>query len=245
MLEKFIAINTLLFFCVFPQVTMASEPYPCDPNSTSIGEKVPADYLVVRELGAHKLKVPYGYLTPRERETEVNCYPKRQKLEFSFWMPDLAPAAKDPWFSGDLRPKEPNRSSASQDSYLVKVIGAWYVAEGADDYVNPETRFKNSLNGPQGPYPLETVFGLTHIIEPQGTLSFDGYGQVSEDDFKIQIDCIANHQAFPNPNCKAHLRLTDLNVNAVLLFPVDALPQWRAVKDAVHSLMSKWIVEAK
>jgi len=230
------------------QVAAADEQYPCKPEVEDMMhrwagiQKMDKTYKVRRYLGPHTFDIPYGYFTGRRTPEGVNCQPKETSLEFAFWLPDLRSPQKDMWYDANFRPKEEGREAPGPRDYVVKILSLRFVDTAKGESESPSIAFSNGLHS-DGVIRLERKFGLLHEVTDRTGTRDDSYVDLSQRDYKIKLGCSAPESKDENPLCKVYLYLTDLQLEAILLMPVDALPEWQKVKDGVRTLVERWRVQ--
>lgn len=198
-------------------------------------------YPVKRNLGPHTFKIPYGYFTGCQTPEEVNCYPKMSSLEYAFWLPDLRPPKKDMWYDANFRPKEEGRAPPGPHDYVVKVLGLEFIDTSAGKTETPTMGFSNLLPSDEI-IRLDRKFGLLHLL-PDNPGKTDLYADFSQINYKILLSCDGSESTVDNPLCKVHLYFLDLQLEVVLLMPVDALPEWQKVKNGLRTLVQQWLVK--
>lgn len=198
-------------------------------------------YKVRRYLGPLTFDIPYGYFTGRQSPEEVNCYPKMSSLELAFWLPDLRSPQKDMWYDANFRPKEEGRAAPGPDEYVIKILSLKFVDTAKGESETPSRWFTNGLRDPV--IRLERKYGLLHELTNRVGTFDDNFADLSQREYKIALDCSASESKDENPLCKVHLYLTDLQLEAILLMPVGALPEWQKVKDGVRTLVEQWRVK--
>lgn len=226
---------------------VADEHYPCEPapdikKAWYKIQKMDKTYKVRRYLGPHTLDIPYGYFTGRQTPEEVNCYPKMSSLEFAFWLPDLRSPQKDMWYDANFRPREEGREAPGPHDYVVNVLSLSFIDTAKGKSETPSKGFSNIVALFDKPFRIERKYDLLHVLPEENASAFDYYADLSQPDYKIFLSC-SSPQEVENPSCKAHLYLTDRQLEALLLMPVDALPEWQKVKDSVRSLVEQWRVK--
>jgi len=217
------------------------ERFPCVPShSGDAGGIMMMDhsYLVRRELGQNRFDIPYGYLTVRPPPSRVNCFAKRSNISFAFWMPDLRAPEKDMWSQYDFRLQEPDRQTPGPDEFIVMVS---FLAP--EHQYTPAIGFKNLIDGWKKPYQIELRHGLLHILPGENPLAFDMYADLSQENGQLLLDCDGPDSDVPNPLCAGDLYFSDLELEASLQFPADALPKWREIRDGVRTLLDQWAVQ--
>lgn len=229
------------------QGAIADDQYPCK-LAPDIGtwwykiQKMDQTYPVKRYLGPHTFEIPYGYFTGRLTPERVNCTPKQDSLEFAFWLPDLRPPKKDMWYDANFRPQEEGRAPPRSHDYVVKILSMEFIDTAQGESESPSIRFSNRLAMFNTPFRLEQKYGLLHVL-PVGLSAFDEYADLTQKNYKIKMECSLLKDNHENPLCKVHLYLTDLQLEALLLMPVDALPEWQKVKDGLRTLVQQWLVK--
>ncbi|MFP1646308.1 hypothetical protein [Pontitalea aquivivens] len=219
----------------------AEERFPCVPgHSGDAGGIMLMDhsYPVRRELGSNRFDIPYGYLTVRPPPSRINCFPKRDSVSFAFWVPDLR-APKDDWlFQPDFRVQEPGRPRPDADEFVVKVSSV-----SPEDQWTPAIGFKNLIDSWEKPYRIELRHGLLHILPGENPQAFDTYADLSQENGQFLLACDRPESRVPNPLCRCDLYFSDLQLEAALRFPRDALPRWREIRDGVRTLLDRWAVQ--
>ncbi|GGB10630.1 hypothetical protein GCM10011491_43190 [Brucella endophytica] len=230
---------------------MATEQYPCKPapdeGRFAWGriQSIDPNYLVKRILGPYTFKIPYGYMIGRPTPERLNCYPKQNRLEFAFWMPDFRAPKKDMWSEPNYRVHEPGRDAPGPQEYVVDVVGLEFIETKAGKSGSPGRRFVNGLALLRKDFRIEETYGLIHVVPGQNTPLSDDYVSLSNEGYEILLECSRPESRDSNPSCKAYLYFTDLQLEAVMQFPADALPEWQKIKDGVRILVERWIVKEK
>ncbi|MGN6448588.1 MAG: hypothetical protein ACTHLK_08325 [Brucella intermedia] len=243
---KFLALLGFLT-AIDSQVAVADEQYPCKPEVEDMMhrwaglQKMDKTYKVRRYLGPHTLDIPYGYFTGRRTPEGVNCHPKESSLEFAFWLPDLRFPQKDMWYDASFRPKEEGHEAPGPHDYVVKILSLRFVDTARGESETPSRWFTNGLR--EQVNRIEKKYGLLHVLTDRVGAFDDSFADLSQRDYKIAMDCSTPGGTDENPLCKVHLYLTDLQLEAILLMPVDALPEWQKVKDGVRTLVERWRVK--
>jgi len=245
LITLFILLGSLLAISIHP--VSAEDQYPCKPapdiNTVWYKiQKMDKTYKVRRYLGPHTFDIPYGYFTGRQSPEEVNCYPKMSSLEFAFWLPDLRSPQKDMWYDANFRPKEEGRPAPGPEEYIVKILSLKFVDTAKGESESPSIAFSNGLRSNQI-IRLERKYGLLHELTDSVGAFEDNFADISQRDYKIQLSCSTPESKDENPLCKVYLYLTDMQLEAILLMPVDALPEWQNVKDGVRTLIEQWRVK--
>ncbi|RCS21415.1 hypothetical protein DUT91_24245 [Phyllobacterium salinisoli] len=208
-------------------------------------EKMDPNYPVKRILGPYRFEIPFGYMTGRPTPEQVNCYPVRKRIEFAFWMPDLRAPKDDTWGKSDFRPQEPGRDAPGPQDYIVEVPGVMFIDTKAGKSESPSVRFWNSLSMLDEAFGFEQKYGLLRVLPGKNPNVYDDYSDLSQEDYKIILNCSRPEDHRLNPLCQAYLYFTDLQLETVVRFPADALPEWRKIKDGVRTLAERWIVKGK
>ncbi|KAA3503680.1 hypothetical protein DXM26_16875 [Agrobacterium tumefaciens] len=221
----------------------ATEEYPCKPDPDGGKwawgriQQMDHSYLVKRQVGPHRFEIPYGYHIGRRTPERVNCYPIRDSIEFAFWMPDLRSPRNDMWSEPDYRVQEEGRPVPSAREYVVQILATKYIPEGSTK-PTPAEGFHNLTLPTQK---TDERYGLTHTLPDADAGEMDTYVSSSDPRYEILLLCLKPEQNyFPYPSCKTYLYLTDLRLELVLIFPTDALPEWRKVVEGVHTLITRW-----
>lgn len=221
----------------------AAEEYPCKPEPDE-GEwawgriqTIDHSYLVRRQVGPHRFQIPYGYFVRRQTPERVNCYPVRKSIEFAFWTPNLRPPKNDTWSQPNYRVQEEGRAKPGAHEYVVQILATEYIPEGSTK-PTPAEGFRNLTSPSQK---TDERYGLTHVLPDAAAGKSDTYVSSSDPRYEILLSCVKPEENyFPYPSCKTYLYLTDLRLELVLIFPTDALPEWRKVVDGVHTLITRW-----
>lgn len=220
----------------------AAEEYPCKPLENwkdAQGSILLMDpgYLVKRQLGAHNFEIPYGYLVGRPPPEVMNCVPKQESISFAFWMPDLRPTKNDAWSQPNYRLQEEGRSKPGTHEYVVQILATNYIPEGSTR-PTPAEGFHNLISPSQK---TDERYGLMHALPDAPPGDMDTYVSSSDPRYEILLSCLKTEENyFPYPSCKTSLYFTDLRLKLVLIFPTDALPEWRKVLEGVHTLITRW-----
>ncbi|PRA75508.1 hypothetical protein CQ054_22920 [Ochrobactrum sp. MYb29] len=245
---KALALLPLLATFLVGQQARADDQYPCKPQSDDLMQRwaglagMDPTYKVRRYLGPHTFDIPYGYFTGRPTPERVNCYPKETSLEFAFWLPDLRPPKKDMWYEAYFRPAEEGRPAPGPDEYVVTILGMSFVDTSKGESETPSRAFSNRVF-PNEITQIERKYGMLHVLTDKVGAFQDTFADLSQPDYKIAMICSTPGTTDENPLCKVRLYLTDLQLEAILLMPVDAVPQWQKVKDGVRTLVEQWRVK--
>ncbi|TCQ71849.1 hypothetical protein EDF68_1247 [Ochrobactrum sp. BH3] len=146
------------------------------------------------------------------------------------------------WYDAYFRPAEEGRPAPGPDEYVVKILGMSFVDTSKGESESPSRWFANSIYADQVTE-IEHKYGLLHIRTDKIGAFDDTFADLSRPDYKIAMDCSTPGSTSENPLCKVFIYLTDLQLEAILLMPVDAVPQWQKVKDGVRTLVEQWRVK--
>ncbi|WP_026620365.1 hypothetical protein M728_004054 (plasmid) [Ensifer sp. WSM1721] len=223
----------------------AAQDYPCKPEpEDNLGAafrklEIDPNYPVKFRMGQWRFAVPYAYGTGRKTPERVNCGPVRNRFEFAFWMPDLRAPKDDSWGNPDWRPQEPGRPRPGADEFLVKVP---FAEEVTADTVPPAIMFKNLIELARGQYRLSFAHGGLIQLDRLGTEDDSQSTFVNLEDGRDELKITCYPPVVAEPACEFDLLFRDLSLTVNGMLPQNGVPQWRAVKAGIRTLLERWIV---
>src|SRR5690606_8024771 len=144
----------------------------------------------------------------------------------------------DMWSQPDFSVQEPDRPKPSLDEFIVEVTTATPRERGS-----PSIRFRNIVRDLKNSYRVEISHGLLKVVPSKDAATVDDYADLSDSNGQVSLECTNPGPNVPNPLCAGYLYFSDLRLELTIVFPADALPKWREIRDGVRTLLDRWAVQ--